>query len=99
MSETFTHGVVGRVPEAQARLASALSNLIHRRNSLHDVALALQEKLAPVLRSVGPDVPTEPANAPAPCADSTVVISIDAESRALRDVEDLLADLISRLDV
>lgn len=86
-------------PASEPRLASALSNLTHRRSSLRDVALALQEKLAPVLRNTGSDQRKEPTNASAPCADSTVVMEIDAESRALREVEDLLMDLVNRLDV
>lgn len=96
MPETFTHvgASIGRVPEAQARLATALNNLTNRRTSLHDVALALQEKLAPVLRNTVSEQPKEPTGANAPCADSSVVMMVDTESRALIGIENRLVDLL-----
>ena len=81
-----------------SRLNQALMNLTDRRNRLHDVALALQEKLAPVLNNAPLEKPKEPC-ATAPSDDSSVVTIVDAESRALQNIENLLVDLLHRLDV
>lgn len=81
------------------RLQQALANLSNRRRSLHDVALVLEEKLAPALRRIEADALKEPSNATAPCVDSLMVACVDAESRELRTIEDMLAELIQRLDV